>query len=766
MTTVRKVFLSAAVFAAAAAADCGGQTGDAAFSRVGETRPEGRIPLGDAPPASSGRWRLLPLQGGGFVQNIVFTRNPDVLYMTVDVGGPYRSDDGGRSWRPLHGAMPWEMRRLQLDCARSVSPDPRDENRIVCASGDGHGIVGGIVVSDDGGRSWRQTGRGNYLSNGRRRWMGQLLSRDPNNPDVLVAGGDCTGIVASRDGGETWRQIDGTDGYWFSCIHHDRAVPGRVWACAPGFEDVPEESRDLAEGRAPNPWPQPTRRRGLLRSDDGGATWVDTGAARVPEELAQIDGDPRVVGLFGERESLATYDGGATWEDFSKGLDRLSGNVWDNYGCLRGRYKAIGAGDGFLLVCDTRGNVFRRDAADASWREVPALSLERSEPAKELKPRDNMPMACSIVVDPRNPDRWFVTDWYCAWETTDAGAHWRTRISGVQPLVPFTIDASPFDPAVVFYATADSPMFVSRDGGRSFSLMGDGGGSVLSESVNSVAFSQTTPGLALVAGGKFRPSVRVTEDDGATWRVCGQKGLPEMKPDLKWTRADGFYAAYSVAVHPRRDEFLLAMGGHVGENKGGVYRSLDAGETWEWFGQGLPEGENLFKFMEWGNGEALAVSESGDMMCWSMDGRQVFRRGEGDDRWTKVDFSMRVVDSSGVAVQPSIKAVPGRGGWFFANCGNGEGALFRSTDGGRSFAKSGRGPAGMFRPLAFDRRVPGRFVVPGPGVVYVTDDFGESFSELPGGMDFPSSVNPRFYADDGRLWATGSGSGAWESVER
>ena len=172
MTTVRKVFLSAAVFAAAAAAGCGGQTGDAAFSRVGETRPEGRIPVGDAPPASSGRWRLLPLQGGGFVQNVVFTRNPDVLYMTVDVGGPYRSDDGGRSWRPLHGAMPWEMRRLQLDCARSVSPDPRDENRIVCASGDGHGIVGGIVVSDDGGRSWRQTGRGNFLSNGRRRALG------------------------------------------------------------------------------------------------------------------------------------------------------------------------------------------------------------------------------------------------------------------------------------------------------------------------------------------------------------------------------------------------------------------------------------------------------------------------------------------------------------------------------------------------------------------------------------------------------------------
>ncbi len=39
-----------------------------------------------------------------------FTRNPNVAYLTIDVGGPYRSDDGCRTWRPLHGNLPYEMR--------------------------------------------------------------------------------------------------------------------------------------------------------------------------------------------------------------------------------------------------------------------------------------------------------------------------------------------------------------------------------------------------------------------------------------------------------------------------------------------------------------------------------------------------------------------------------------------------------------------------------------------------------------------------------
>ena len=48
-------------------------------------------------------WQMFPVWGGGYIQNVeMSTSNPDVWYAYVDVCGPYRSDDAGLNWRPLH----------------------------------------------------------------------------------------------------------------------------------------------------------------------------------------------------------------------------------------------------------------------------------------------------------------------------------------------------------------------------------------------------------------------------------------------------------------------------------------------------------------------------------------------------------------------------------------------------------------------------------------------------------------------------------------
>ena len=44
-------------------------------------------------------WKVLPMFGGGYVQNVIpCPSNPDRFYSYVDVGGPYRSDDRCRTW--------------------------------------------------------------------------------------------------------------------------------------------------------------------------------------------------------------------------------------------------------------------------------------------------------------------------------------------------------------------------------------------------------------------------------------------------------------------------------------------------------------------------------------------------------------------------------------------------------------------------------------------------------------------------------------------
>ena len=718
------------------------------------------LPLNESR-AGSGSWSILPIYGGGYVMNVAFTRNPLVSYMLVDVGGPYRSDDGLKTWRPLHGEMPYDFKRRNFDSPRSISVDPRDENSIVLAVGNDSRHPAGIIVSRDGGRNWRQTAVGNYLANGRRRWMGSLISRNPWNPDELVAGGECSRLMKSRDNGETWRCTGPDRSLWFTHVHYDLAVKGRIWACAPGHGDVPAEQRDAAAGRSVDPHPLVVRGRGIYRSDDNGETWSELLPEVVPEELCQIAGDERVVGIFAEQSVKASADGGVTWVDFSEGLDKLprGRNVWDNYGCQRGVYRAIGAGSGFHLVCDTRGNVFRRNVDEARWREVKPETMRLTEPDKEMRDARQKPSACSVIVDPRDDGHWLVTDWYTVWETRNAGKDWQTRISGAQQLVAFTVAASPFDENVVFYATADSPMYMTHDGGKSYLKMKGENGT--GESVNSVAFSRVTPGLALVAGGKFNPSVRMTADNGLTWKVCAMRGLPPIKPDLAWTVGDGFYAPYSVAVHPRRDEFYLAMGGWTGEGKGGVYRSLDRGETWKWFGQGLGAHKRFFKFMEWGNGNALAISESGDMLCWDMGGNLVYRRGPSDSSWSKLPFSMHARDTAfGSSVWPKIVALPGRPGWFLANCGPDDAALYRSTDGGRTFRRMPL-MTGLFCSLSVDASDPGTVLVAGNGTLFVSHDGGDTFSVLPGGFDNPCGASPAFTADRGRLWVYGGGSGCW-----
>ena len=699
-------------------------------------------------------WEVLPIYGGGRILDVFFTRNPQVLYAVSDVGGPYRTDDGGLSWRPLHVGYPYAWRVRQMNKAYTLNVDPRDENSVIAGCGDDPKHPGGILVTRDGGKTWKEAAIANFRANAPfRKTTGRTIARNPFNPDELVAGADGSGLLRSRTNGNVWKPL-GLDGRYFTCIRYDENVEGRIWAAAPGYEDIPGEARWMASGRIPHPVPRAERERGFYRSDDGGANWARLEIGRIPTEFTQVKGDPWLVGIFDECRVKRSRDG-AHWEDFHEGLPELppGTQVWDNWNTQKGNYQAISAGDGFWIVADTRGNCFTRGVNDAAWKAAPMRTAVASDPVCEPNVRAFMPQTTAVVVDPRDARHWLSSDWYTIWETTDAGENWHTRIRGIQQICPFVLAASPFDAQTLFYGAADNPLYVSHDGGQSFRHLHREG--PLAESVNAVAFSRVTEGLALVCGGKFAPCVRRTRDNGRTWEICAQKGLPVQKPDLAWSVGDGFHPVYSVVAHPNADVFYAAAGGWVGAGKGGVYRSTDAGETWEWFGEGLEPDRLFFKMMEFGNGNALAVSESGDLVCWGMDGKKVYRRGPSDDRWTKIDFTMTQKAGRGT---PAVTAVPGKPGWFVADNGNDEAALFLSRDGGRTFERL---MSGEFQRVACDPFVPGLLYAAGTDAVYVSRDYGAHFAVLPGGFDYPCDAEPTLFADRGRLWATVGGSGCF-----
>lgn len=88
-------------------------------------------------------WAVMPCWGGGYVQGATFCpSDPNRMYLYVDVGGPYRSDDAF-----AYGNSP---RRADGLC---LSRNPFNPDELV-----GGEDRSGIFVSRDNGETWALTG--------------------------------------------------------------------------------------------------------------------------------------------------------------------------------------------------------------------------------------------------------------------------------------------------------------------------------------------------------------------------------------------------------------------------------------------------------------------------------------------------------------------------------------------------------------------------------------------------------------------------------
>ena len=125
--------------------------------------------------------------------------------------------------------------------------------------------------------------------------------------------------------------------------------------------------------------------------------------------------------------------------------------------------------------------------------------------------------------------------------------------------------------------------FRSLDGGRTY-----GRPPWPAPYASSFAFSSRTSGMVFAAGGKEYGFACRSFDGGVTWeKLPFANGLPN--PRL--TR----YNAYGVAVDPLTDDVYLSVGGKSSPGRGGIYRSRNKGESWEYFSCGLPMDVDLFR---------------------------------------------------------------------------------------------------------------------------------------------------------------------------
>ena len=247
--------------------------------------------------------------------------------------------------------------------ARCLAVDPHDPDRVYVGTPDR-----GLYASEDGGRTWRNDERG--LNDHSVFSVAVSPSHLQSGISVVYAGTEPSNLYRSEDGGHTWQLL-------------------------PALRDLPSEPR---WSFPPRPWTHHVRTialhptdpgwlavgielGGVMRSRDGGATWIDHNpqAHSDAHELLTHPLAPERVYEAAGQGIARSEDRGETWARFEDGLDRhyawaqaidpADPDVW--YAAVsRSPFAAHGDGDGQAHLWRSRGDGW---VAVDGWDDSPEL---------------------------------------------------------------------------------------------------------------------------------------------------------------------------------------------------------------------------------------------------------------------------------------------------------------------------------------------------------------------------------------------------------
>ena len=207
----------------------------------------------------------------------------------------YKSTDAGAHWAPPSNAA------FSPSSLRAIAIAPTQPSTLFIGVNSE-----GVLKSTDSASSWSLvdsglTAVGPYVS---------ALAVDPTSADVVYAATDPTGqpdtpakFFKSTDGAVHWGQVPLTAAGEITAIVIDRAAPSTLYASYADFGDA-------GQG-------------GVLKSADGGATWVVDSQGLPPGPVAKLvlgGGSPAALYAVTSGGVFASVDGALTWTALNAGL--------------------------------------------------------------------------------------------------------------------------------------------------------------------------------------------------------------------------------------------------------------------------------------------------------------------------------------------------------------------------------------------------------------------------------------------------------------
>ncbi len=332
------------------------------------------------------------------------------------------------------------------------------------------------------------------------------------------------------------------------------------------------------------------------------------------------------------------------------------------------------------------------------------------------------------------------------WKTDDMGISWHNVSDGYFKTATIgAIAVSASDPNVVYVGTGEHAvrgvmshdgdgMYRSTDAGKTWKKIGLD----LSQHIARVVVDPKNPDVVFVAaqGALYTPSaergVFKSIDGGATWKkvlfVDDKTGAAELSMDVTNPRI-----LYAAMWEHGRLPWKVTSGGPGS----GLYKSTDAGETWEKMTKGLPD--------EMGK-MAIAVSRSNPEKVYALiesdsnkDARGLYVSNNAGKSWSQVTDEPRLVQRAWYYIELFID--PNDANTVYVMSA----PALRSTDGGKTWSTLS-GTHGDFHDLWINPDNSRNFIISNDGGSAVTFDAGRTWSAetMPTGQFYRINVDNQF----------------------
>lgn len=632
--------------------------------------------------------------GGGYITGIVQNPdNPDILYAQSDVGGVFKTINGGKQWVAKNNGM----EKTRDHNTRTIAIDPNNPDILYRASGElrAQQMLGHIHQSLDGGENWHLlTDQIDFFGNGPTRMCGTMLAIHPQNSNLIIAAGYSKGIWISTDRGYNWT-YKGLKGKRITFVKFNPFDPDEFYVGT-----MCDQEMLLVKGKNENEQKKQLNYymdfpRGeyaeLFKSSDSGQSFEKVYQTKACGFTDMVMADAgRVLLISTSIGVLRSKDKGQTFK-----------MVENKHLPQGGYYQTINRSDinGTIYTAQKYGKmacpVFVSDDDGKTWRlfadNVKAENLKEYPKRYAGRPGSLGGSIAHILPDSKNPDKLYFSNFWGVNISYDKGKNFYGHyFNGLEMTCVEYIEKHPIQPDRVITAMVDYSPMVSDDYGENFQM---------------VKF-QDGPSRALTVS-KHMPELMIW----SSGRAYNFKGTPVYKT------VDGGKSAQQVFHKPgksfiqclqedkhRKGRFwMLAEGDIFNEEEAGVYRSDDFGTSWKRVSNPFPVYIKSIPFKrDLINRDFLPVipyqfkNGSGTNLMLSMDAQKkdllyvgewtegLYKTEDGANTWVDISEGLpfRKMQNN---VLSCVYAHPNKEGQLYAGFWNA--GLWKSEDFGKSWKK-------------------------------------------------------------------------------